>query len=293
LEGKNKRGALGTGFFKKLVVAFLIIDLSIVVFVFALFHILPVSLYESWLARELDERAGMRYERSSFSTAFPLAFNVEGMKLYDRAGNRVFAVDSLRAGLNPFGHFGGVKATIDAGVSGGRVEGVVKAGIFGSSVEMEAVGVGFDALPALARTGVKIDGAFDAVLLVDASGDCPRGSLKARSVEVRSAEFTVRGFPLPVDDVEEAGVSAEFGNCAVRVDGIWVESSDFSARMKGSVKLAEPIEASPVDMTLELMAGEGLLKKEFLLSLLKEHRKSANYFSMPVKGELGAVFSVR
>lgn len=293
MEGKNTRGAGRPGFWKKLVVAFLIIDLSLVVFVFALFHLLPVSVYEGFLEKGLAERAGLKYERKSFSTAFPLVFKIEGLELQDRAGNRVVAVDTLRAGLNPFGHFGGVKVTVDAGASGGKIEGVVKAGIFGLSVEMEAREVGFDALPVLSRAGVKLDGAFDAVFVADAGQDCPKGSLKARSVEMRSAEVTVSGFPLPIDDVEEAGLSAGFANCSVRIDGIWVESADFSARVKGSVKLISPVEASPVDMTLELMAGQGLLKKEFLLSLISEHRKSANYYSMPIKGELGAIFSGR
>ena len=108
-------------------------------------------------------------------------------------------------------------------------------------------------------------------------------------MEFREAELSFRGMPLPIGSVDEAGLSAEFFNCGVRLDGLWIESKDLSARLKGNIKLAAPVSASPVDMTLELVPNEGLLRKEYLLSLLSPYKRSANYYSIPVKGTLGGL----
>jgi len=75
----------------------------------------------------------------------------------------------------------------------------------------------------------------------------------------------------------------------VRIDGLWIESSDLSARIKGGIKMASPVSASQVDMTIELVPYEGLLGKQYLLSLLSPYKRSANYYSIPVKGTLGSL----
>jgi hypothetical protein len=108
-------------------------------------------------------------------------------------------------------------------------------------------------------------------------------------VEFRDAQLSFRGFPLPIDSVDEAGLSAEFFNCGVRLDGLWLESPDLSARIKGTVKIASPVSSSPVDMILELVPGEGLLEKDYIVSLLDPYKKSANYYSIPVKGTVGGL----
>ena len=289
MHRKKSTGSSVASFLKKFVIGVLIVEAVVVAFIFALFHLIPASLYERLLAEELAQRTGLRIQSASFDTVFPLAFALEGLKLYDNAGNELVRVEALRAGLNPLGYFGGLKISIDAKASGGQVDGVARVGFFGSSLEMEARAVGFNAIPALERAGMKIDGTFDAMLVMKKDDGCPKGSLKIQGVEFKDAEFSFRGLPLPIDDVDEAGLSAEFMNCGVRVDGLWIEGKDLSARIKGNVKTASPLSASPIDLTLELVPNEGLLKKEFLLSLIEKHRKSANYYSIPLKGTLGRI----
>ncbi|CAG1066080.1 hypothetical protein BAC1_01678 [uncultured bacterium] len=286
---KASSGRSGAGFLKKLAIASVLTVTGLIIFVLTLFHLIPSHLYESWLYGSIRERSGLVVESASFSTAFPLAFRAEGLKVFDQAGKELLRVDSLKAGLNPLGLFSGLMIDIDGEASGGQVRGAAVAGLFGASLEMEAVGVGFDALSVLSSAGVKLDGAFDAVLAVKMEDGCPRGSLKAQGVEFDDAVLSFRGFPLPIGSVDEAGLSAEFFNCGVRLDGLWLESSDLSARIKGGMKLASPVSASSVDMMIELVPYEGLMKKEYILSLLSQYRKSANYYSIPVQGTLGSL----
>ncbi|MBI2399943.1 MAG: type II secretion system protein GspN [Deltaproteobacteria bacterium] len=293
MERKKSSGRAGTGFIKKLAVASVLTVAGLIIFSLTLFHLIPAHLYESWLSETIRDRSGFRVESASFATAFPLAFRFEGLKVFDAAGKEMLRMDSLKAGLNPIGLFSGLRIDLEGEASGGQVSGTARTGLFGSSFDMDVKGVGFDALSLLSSAGIKFDGAFDAVLAVKLEKGCPRGSLKAQGVEFREAELSFRGMPLPIGSVDEAGLSAEFFNCGVRLDGLWIESKDLSARLKGNIKLAAPVSASPVDMTLELVPNEGLLRKEYLLSLLSTYKRSANYYSIPVKGTLGGLSAGR
>lgn len=274
---------------KKLATASVVTVAGLIIFSLTLFHLIPAHLYETWLSQTINEKTGLTIKSESFATAFPFAFRFEGLKVFDPAGKEVLRMESLRAGVNPLGLLSGLRVDIDGQAGGGQVRGKMTAGLFGSSFELEATSVGFEALSALGSAGIKVDGAFDALLTVMMENDCPRGSLKAQGIEFRGAELSLHGMPLPIGSVDEAGVAAEFSNCNVRLDGLWIESNDLSARIKGAIKLAAPLGSSPVDMSLELVPSENLLGKEYLLSFISSHKKSANYYSIPVKGTLGSL----
>ncbi len=288
---EKRKGSPGRSFIGKLAIASVLAALGFAIFGITLFHLIPAHIYESWFKETVRGRTGFAVESASFDTAFPLAFRLEGVKVFDPSGMELAAVDWLEAGFNPMGLLSGLRVDIEGEASGGRVSGSARAGLFGSSFDLDARGVGFDALPALGKAGVRLDGAFDAVMTVSMEGGCPKGTLKARGLEFRDAVLSFRGFPLPIGTVEEAGLSAVFAGCGMRLDGLWVESSELSARLKGSVKFAAPLPASPVDMTLELVPSEAMLKKEYLLSLLAPYKKSANFYSIPVKGTIGSFSS--
>lgn len=288
---EKRKASSGRGFMGKLAITSVLAVLGFIIFGLTLFHLIPSHLYESWFKGTVKARSGFVVETASFETAFPLGFRLEGLKVFDSGGMELVRMDWLEAGFNPLGLLSGLRVDIEGGASGGHVSGSAMAGLFGSSFDIDARGVGFDALSALGAAGVRLDGSFDAVMAVSMEGGCPSGTVKARGVEFRDAQLSFRGFPLPVGTVEEAGLSAEFAGCSMRLDGLWVESSELSARLKGSVKLSTPLSASPVDMTLELVPGEAMLKKEYLLSLLSPYKKSANFYSIPVRGTVGSFSS--
>lgn len=274
---------------KKLAAAIVLTAAGLVIFSLTLFHLIPAHLYETWINRTIESRTGLSLKADSFATAFPFAFDMAGLRVSDRQGKEVVTMDRLRAGLNPLGLLSGLRVDLEGTAGGGEVKGRALAGLFGSSVELEASGVGFGAIGALKTAGIRVDGAFDATLSVKMVKGCPKGSLRAHGVNLGGAEVSFRGLPLPIGGVDEAGMAAEFSDCRVRLDGLWLESDDLSARIKGVVTLSTPFEASPVDMTLELVPGERLLGKEYLLSFVSAYRKSANYFSIPVKGTVGSL----
>lgn len=287
MERKKASGGAGATFIKKLAIASVLTVTGLIIFSLTLFHLIPAHLYETWISQTINERTGLTIEADSFDTAFPFAFSIGGFKVFDQAGQEVLRMESLRAGIDPLGLLTGLRIDIEGEAGGGQVKGKATAGLFGTSFELEASRVGFEALSALSAAGIKVDGAFDAMLAVQMENNCPEGSLRAQGVEFHGAQLSFKGLPLPIGSVDEAGITAEFGNCNVRLDGLWIESNDLSARVKGAIKLATPLAASPIDLTLELVPSENLLGKEYLLSFIRAYKKSANYYSIPVKGTVG------
>lgn len=289
MERKKASGGAGSSFLKKLAIASVLTVAGLIIFSLTLFHLIPAHLYETWISQTLKSKTGLTIESASFATAFPFAFTFDGLKVLDPSGKEVLRMDSLRAGINPLGFLSGLRIDIEGKAGGGEVRGRAVTGLFGSSFELDASRVGFEALSALSSAGIKVDGAFDALLAVKMDNGCPKGTLKAQGVEFRGAQLSYRGFPLPMGSVDEAGVAAEFNNCNIRLDGLWIEGKDLSARLKGAVKIAAPFSSSPVDLTLELVPSDELLGKEYLLSLISSYKKSANYYSIPVKGTLAGL----
>lgn len=289
MERKTESRGAGSSFLKKLAIASVITVTGLIIFSLTLFHLIPAHLYETWLSQTMKSKTGLTFKADSFGTAFPYAFTFGGLKVYDPSGKEVLRMESLRAGINPLGFLSGIRVDIDGQAGGGLFKGRATAGLFGTSFELEASRVGFEALSALSNAGIKVEGAFDAMLALKMDNGCPKGSLKAQGVEFREAQLSFRGLPLPIGSVDEAGVAAEFHNCNMRLDGLWIESNDLSARIKGAIKIAAPVGASPVDLTLELVPSDNLLGKEYLLSFISSYKKSANYYSIPVKGTLGSL----
>src|SRR3990170_3722458 len=143
------------GFIKKLAIATVLTGTGLIIFALTLFHLIPAHLYESWLSETISDRSGLRVESASFATAFPLAFMFEGLKVFDAAGKEMIRMDSLKAGLNPIGLFSGLRIDLEGVASGGQVNGTARAGLFGSSFDMDVKGVGFEAVSALSSAGIK------------------------------------------------------------------------------------------------------------------------------------------
>lgn len=277
-------------FLRRLAIISVLAVLGAVIFVLTLFHLIPADMMRSWLDAAVREATGLTVEAGSFVRKFPLGIELAPVRLVDGSGRGVVRLDSLRADLNPLGLVTGLRVDFRGAAGDGNISGSASAGLFSKAAEAEARGVPFAYLEALSAAGVRLDGAFDGVFSIRIiKKGCPRGRVRMEGTGIRGAELEFRGIPLPVDDIDEAGLAAEFGDCRLRLDGVWLEGGSLSARVQGEIRMERPASASPVDLTVELVPGEGLRNKEFVMGLLSRYRKSGNYYSIPVKGTLGSL----
>ncbi|HBG46072.1 MAG TPA: type II secretion system protein GspN [Deltaproteobacteria bacterium] len=277
-------------FLKKLVIATVAAAIGLVLFSLTLFHLVPARIYEKVLVEEFLEKTGLLLESDSFDTAFPLGFKLDGLRVANRGGN-VMRLDRLRADFNPLGILTGLKVDVRGEAGKGVIEGSIISGLNSSSIDIEARGMGFSYLDALARAGLVLDGTFDSSVSIAVRGGCPNGFARLEGTELRGAELRFRGMPLPFDGIDEAGFSADLKDCSIRLNGLWIDGAQISMRLLGDIRISRPLSESPVDMTIEIVPHGDLLEKQYMLSPIANYRKSANFYSIPLKGTLGGLSS--
>lgn len=280
------------GIFKKLAFASVIVIAGLTIFALTLFHLIPSSVYERLVTGTLREKTGLVLKSSSFDTVFPFGIEMADLRVSDQRGKGIVRLDSLRADFNPLGLATGLRVDLSGRAGQGSLTGSVKAGLLSSSLELEAIGVDFDYLEALGNAGLGIDGTFDGrVSLTNRKGACPKGFARIEGVEVSGAGVKFRGFPLPLGSIDETGLSAEFRDCKAVLNGLWIEGTELSLRLVGSIKMAEPIAASTVDLSLEIVPHGDMASNQLLMSFISSYRKSANFYSIPIRGTLESISS--
>lgn len=279
----------GAPFFKKLILASVLAVLGIFIFALTLFHLVPSPVYERLISATLREKTGLALESASSSTVFPFGFELKDARLSDSNGRGIARLDSVRADLMLRGILSGLRMDFKGAAGEGTVEGSFRYWLFGSSIDMESRDIDFRYIEALGPAGVKVEGSFDGRFSVRSAGGCPKGFARMEGSDLRNAEFRLRGIPLSFGDIEEAGLSADLRNCSVFLNGLWVEGDKASLRLQGSIKPLTPLASSPVDLTLEIVPHAELLQNNYLLAFIEAYRKSANFYSIPVRGTLGSL----
>ncbi len=276
--------------FKPYVIAAVLVIPALFLLCVAAFHLVPDELIEGRL-KEAAGEAGVAFTRKSFGKAFPFGIELRAVEVYGNGGTRLVLLDRVRARINPLSLFAGrLTAYIDGDAGDGGFTGYAilrPSGV--GSLAMEARGVDLRYLPVLSRSSVKINGLIDArVSLSKVGSGCPEGTVSIKGYRIESSEVKVMGYPLPLGPIESAGGQVELKGCKALIDGLWIEGKDLSARLRGEITVIRtPLAQSPVELTLEITPRGGLVNKEFMLSLLSGYRKSANFYSIPVKGTIG------
>jgi len=280
----------GAGFLKKLALASVVALIGFIFFSLTLFHLIPPRVYERLVTSAVKEKTGLALKAASFDTVFPFGFEITGLRITDQRGVSLGRLDTLRADLNPLGLATGVRVDLIGMAGEGTIEGFIKTGLFSSGLELEARGVGFSYIEALGNAGIGIDGTFDGkVSLSNRKGGCPKGFARLEGVEVSGAGVKFRGFPLPLGSIDETGLSAEFRDCKAVLNGLWIEGTGVSLRLLGNMKITEPLASSAVDLSLEIVPHGDMASNQLLMSFISSYRKSANFYSIPIRGTLESI----
>lgn len=274
---------------RKLALVSVLAALGLLVFALTLFHLVPSQAYERLITTALKDKTGLVLESASISTVFPFGFELKEPRLRDADGKGIVRLDSFRADLMLRGILSGLRVDFRGTAGEGAAEGSVRYGLFRSSLEMETRDVDFSYVEALGSTGVAVDGTFDGRFSVKSAGGCPTGFARLEGAGLDRAEFRYKGIPLSFGGIEEAGLYADFRDCAVFLNGLWVEGDKASLRLQGSIRPSRPIESSQANLTLEIVPHGEFLQNNYLLAFIEAYRRSANYYSIPLRGTLGGL----
>ncbi|MBI2413152.1 MAG: type II secretion system protein GspN [Deltaproteobacteria bacterium] len=239
------------------------------------FYLVPDEAYENYIEDALEERTSLKVELDGLRKTLPFSFRASSIKLSGRNGLLVEINDpDLRPRLSlPLG------LAFSGAIGGGEVDG--RASIWPlTGLLVKAEGVDAGSLPFLSSSGLVEGGIFNANARISAFTGCPEGEIEARASGLR---LKSRIDPLLISrDGVIATLTAGLRDCSASVRSLSIEGKDLSARAYGDVDFRDG--RNELDLTIELTPSGAL--NETAALILSDYRKSANYFTMRVKGPL-------
>ena len=110
-------------------------------------------------------------------------------------------------------------------------------------------------------------------------------------LEVQGAELSgikLGEMPLPDASYRTVQGMIRFNDGKGAIESFTLQGDDLYVRLKGGLPLADPLAATPLDLSLELMPKPALLEKQKLIFLLLlKFQDTPGHYLIPVKGTLG------
>lgn len=279
-------------------IVFLITVVSVPLAGLAVFYMAPLNAIESRVVAAFSQDIGIAASLTGFERVFPFGLRAKNIVLKDASsGGPLLYIDGAWVGFNPLSIFsGGIGADFKASLNGGLASGTVLIKPSEKSIDIKMKSVSLLSIPALERLKITAEVPFDGDLSITLpEKGCASGEVRLAGKTVSGAEVRLGGFPLPVGDIDSAGLEAvslglqTADDCLLELKGLWVKGSEIEAMMRGTLTVKDTIEASLVDLILEVRPKGLLLKKEYMLSYIKAYRTGKGFYMVPVKGRLGEV----
>jgi type II secretion system protein N len=110
-------------------------------------------------------------------------------------------------------------------------------------------------------------------------------------VEVNGADLSgikIGEMPLPDASYRKVQGMVRISDGKAAIESFTLEGDDLYVRLKGALPLADPLPATPLNLSLELMPKPSLLdKQKFVFLLLLKYQDTPGHYLIPVKGTLG------
>jgi type II secretion system protein N len=265
----------------------------------------PADLIEGVLQNSVAENTGLTVRTAYFERVFPFGVEARGVRVAGAGAPpgappgasgpipAVVFMDRLTVRLKPLSVLtGSIRSRISGSIMDGAFNGIITLKRGGGRADVEFDGIAIERIPALKSAGVGIKGSVRGRIGVSVGpSGCAEGTIKAKGLDLEGGGLRVLGFPLPFGEINDAGIELELTEdahgCVARLKGLWIEGSGMTARLSGEIRLVSPLGGSPIDLVLEVIPkGEKATEVEDLF-FLAPYKRSANYYSINVKGTVG------
>jgi len=231
---------------------------------------------------------GLRLDATSFAKALPLGIKGSGITLSSASGE-LLRVRKGRLLLELLPLLSGkVVLAIDAEIGSGTL--VSSLSLFRSpSTHMEIKNVRLEDIPFFQNVaGMKTSGILSGRVETSGSVAKAKGSVR---LEVQGAELSgikIGEMPLPDASYRTVQGLIRINEGKGSIESFTLQGDDLYVRLKGGLPLADPLAATPLDLSLELMPKAALLEKQKLIFLLLlKYQDTPGHYLIPVKGTLG------
>jgi type II secretion system protein N len=231
---------------------------------------------------------GLRLEAVSFGKAFPVGIKGKGITLSSEAGE-LLKLRSGRLSLELLPLFvGKVTFSVQAEIGSGSLVSSMSL-LRSPSTKIEVKNVRLEDIPFFQTvTGIKASGILSGKAETSGLISKAKGYLQ---LDVDGAELSgikIGEMPLPDASYRKVQGMVRISDGKANIESFTLQGDDLYVRLKGGLPLADPLPATPLNLSLELMPKPSLLEKQKLIFLLLvKFQDTPGHYLIPVKGTLG------
>lgn len=231
---------------------------------------------------------GLKLGAASFVKALPLGISGKGLTLSSEAGE-LLKLDKGRLMLEIVPLLRGkVSVSINAEIGAGTLISSLSL-LRAPSASIAIKNVRLEDIPFFkTAAGMKAAGILSAK--VETSGKLAKanGYLQLEVQGVDLGGIKIGEMPLPDASYRTLQGMIRINNGKAAIESFTLQGDDLYVRLKGGLPLADPLSATLLDLTLELMPKPVLLEKQKLIFLLLvKYQDTPGHYLIPVKGTLG------
>jgi len=231
---------------------------------------------------------GLKLEAASFGKAFPVGIKGKGITLSSESGE-LLKLRSGRLGLELLPLLAGkISFSIHAEIGSGSLVSTMSL-LRSPATKIEVKNVRLEDLPFFQTVaGVKASGILSGKAEAKGLISKAKGYLQ---LEVDGADLSgikIGEMPLPDASYRKVQGMVRISDGKASIESFTLQGDELYVRLKGALPLVDPLPATPLNLSLELMPKPSLLDKQKLIFLLLvKFQDTPGHYLIPVKGTLG------
>jgi len=231
---------------------------------------------------------GLKIGAVSFSKSLPLGIKGTGITLSSESGE-LLKVGKGRLSLDLLPLLTGeLSLSIDAEIGSGTFVSSISL-LRAPAIHMAVKNVRLEDVPFFQTVaGMKAGGILSAKVETSGVVSKAKGYIQ---LEVQGAELSgvkIGEIPLPDASYRTVQGMIRISGGKGTIESFTLQGDDLYVRLKGGLPFADPLPATPLDLSLEIMPKPALLEKQKLVFLLLlKYQDAPGHYLLPVKGTLG------
>lgn len=287
---------------KRLLIITSLLITSVFLFFLSFLIILPADLIIVLVKERLEEKTGLVFLIDDFQKAYPFGFRIKKLSILpSEKEDPILNIDTVRGRIDPFSPFlGKIRIFISGGVENGEMQGEIVLKIQSAVLDFKVKDI---SIPYL--TSMKVDGGLFSGQWYTAFSEerCPVGYIRIKGKNVDATRINIMGISLGM--IGQAGIDIDLSDtgqapdavtrtelygsaCKFKLKGLWADGIPLLVKTYGEISAEKPFKDSSLNLTLEITPRMQFLKNNIFLELIRNYRKSANYYLINIRGTVGA-----
>jgi type II secretion system protein N len=231
---------------------------------------------------------GLKLDAASFGKALPIGISAKGISLSSDSGELV-KIDRGRLTLEIMPLLlGRVSLAIKADIGPGTVVATLSL-LRNPSTSIDIKNVRLEDIPFFkTAAGMKAAGVLSAKAETAGKLANAKGFLQLQVQGVDLSGIKIGEMPLPDASYRTVQGMIRITEGKGSIESFTLQGDDLYVRLKGALPLMDPLPATPLNLSLELMPKAALLERQKLVFLLLvKFQDTPGHYQIPVKGTLG------